>query len=382
MYTNLSFACFLSLLLLHACSPKKVLSTSAVESLINYEHPITYAPEQYVCYKANAPLVIDGQLTEKDWDLAMPTKDFVDIEGSLKPLPEFQTYAKMLWDKEYLYIAAKVIEPHIWAKLTERDAIVFHDDDFEVFIDPDGDGHNYYEFQVSVINTIWDLILLKPYRIDRSPKVISNWDVKGVQCEVHVVGTVNDPSDEDEYWSVEIAFPWAVLKELAAVPSPPRNGQQWRINFSRVDWTMDVVNGQYQKRINPATQKNLPEDNWVWSPQGRIAMHHPETWGYMQFSNQPVGKKTVPFKAHPQEQIKWALWQLHFQQVAYFKEHQRYCTNIKELTSVATALPTYTFQPILENYTDGYQIVANDLQEGQQWIINEDGRIWKRKARL
>ena len=49
MYTNLSFACFFSLLLLHACSSKKVLSTSAVEPLINYEHPITYAPEQYVC---------------------------------------------------------------------------------------------------------------------------------------------------------------------------------------------------------------------------------------------------------------------------------------------------------------------------------------------
>lgn len=376
MYTDLSLACFLSLFFVHACSPQSASVNNSIRSVVNYEHPITYGPEQYVCYKANNPIIIDGQLTEKDWDLAMPTKDFVDIEGSLKPLPEFQTYAKMLWDKEYLYVAAKLVEPHIWAKLTERDAIVFHDDDFEVFIDPDGDGHNYYEFQVNAINNIWDLILLKPYRIDRSPKVISNWDVKGVQCAVHLEGTVNDPSDEDQYWSVEIAFPWKVLKELSGVPTPPRNGQQWRINFSRVDWTMDIVEGQYQKRINPATQKPIPEDNWVWSPQGRIAMHHPETWGYLQFSNQLVGKKEIPFKAYPQEQLKWALWQLHFQQVAYFKKHKRYCSDINELTKVTTNLPNYTFQPVLENYTDGYQFVAEGLRAGRQWIINEDGRIW------
>ena len=26
------------------------------------------------------------------------------------------------------------------------------------------------------------------------------------------------------------------------------------------------------------------EDNWVWSPQGEIAMHLPERWGFLQFS--------------------------------------------------------------------------------------------------
>ena len=377
MYINLSLAYFLSFLFLHACSPKSLPTTNNVQRLVNYEHPIAYEPREYVCYKANGPLVIDGQLTEKDWDLAMPTKDFVDIEGSLKPLPVLQTYAKMLWDKEYLYVAAKLMEPHIWATLKERDAIVFKDDAFEVFIDPNGDGHNYCEFQVNALNTIWDLILLKPYRIDRSPKVISNWDIKGIKSAVYIAGTINDSSDEDQYWSVEIAFPWAALKELAGVPAPPRNGQQWRVNLSRVDWTMDVAGGQYEKRINPATKKPVPENYWVWSPQGRIAMHHPETWGYLQFSNQLVGKKDIPFKTYPQEQIKWALWQLHFQQAAYFKAHQQYCSDIQELTKVTTAIPNYTFQPVLENYTGGYQIIANDLRAGYQWIINEDGKIWK-----
>ena len=28
---------------------------------------------------------------------------------------------------------------------------------------------------------------------------------------------------------------------------------------------------------------NLPEDNWVWSPQGAINMHLPERWGRLRF---------------------------------------------------------------------------------------------------
>jgi len=44
---------------------------------------------------------------------------------------------QMLWDDECLYIAAEMEEPHLWATLTEHDSIIFHDNDFEVFLDPD-----------------------------------------------------------------------------------------------------------------------------------------------------------------------------------------------------------------------------------------------------
>jgi hypothetical protein len=71
---------------------------------------------------------------------------------------------KMVWDDEYLYVAAEMEEPDIWATLTERDSVIFHDNDFEVFIDPDGDTHAYYELEVNALATAWDLMLLKPYR--------------------------------------------------------------------------------------------------------------------------------------------------------------------------------------------------------------------------
>ena len=51
----------------------------------------------------------------------------------------------MLWDDEYLYVGAVLQEEDIKARLTQRDTIIYYDNDFEVFIDPDSDGHNYFE---------------------------------------------------------------------------------------------------------------------------------------------------------------------------------------------------------------------------------------------
>ena len=51
--------------------------------------------------------------------------------------------------------------------LTEHDSVIFQDNDFEVFIDPDGDNHNYYEIEINALNTEWDLRLPKPYRDGR-----------------------------------------------------------------------------------------------------------------------------------------------------------------------------------------------------------------------
>jgi hypothetical protein len=43
-------------------------------------------------------------------------------------------------------------------------SIIFLDNDFEVFIDPDGDNWMYYELEVNALAQIWDLLLIRPYR--------------------------------------------------------------------------------------------------------------------------------------------------------------------------------------------------------------------------
>ena len=85
---------------------------------------------------------------------------FVDIEGDARPRPRFATRMKMLWDDEFFYIAADMQEPDIWGTLTTRDSVIFQDNDFEVFIDPDGDTHEYYELEINALKTAWDLLLV------------------------------------------------------------------------------------------------------------------------------------------------------------------------------------------------------------------------------
>ena len=61
-------------------------------------------PKHYVVSKAASSLVIDGLATEKSWDKAVYTDNFIDIEGI--KMPKFNTKFKMLWDTEYLYLFA------------------------------------------------------------------------------------------------------------------------------------------------------------------------------------------------------------------------------------------------------------------------------------
>jgi hypothetical protein len=228
-------------------------------------------PSSYTCRRAVTPIKIDGRLGDPAWRRAPWTALFVDIEGAVKPRPRFRTRAKMLWDRAYLYIAAELEEPDVWATLTEHDSVIFHDNDFEVFLDPQGNGLNYFEFEINALNTGWDLKLDKPYK--DGGHADNGWEIPGLKTAVNVRGTLNHPGDRDRGWSVEIAMPWAAFGRAA-----PQDGDQWRVNFSRVEWKHRVLDGRY--RVIPGTK----EDNWVWSPQGVVNMHVPEHWGRVRFS--------------------------------------------------------------------------------------------------
>ena len=238
-------------------------------------------PKQYTCVRTNTPPAFDGRLTSGAWKLAAWTDDFVDIEGSdLKPAPRFRTRAKLLWDDQYLYVAAELEEPRPWATLTEHDSVIFRDHDFEVFVDPDSDTENYFEFEINALNTSWDLFLPKTYR--NKGKADNSWEIPGLKTAVHVRGKLNDPRHRSRGWTVEIAFPWAGFTHQGYTAPRPREGETWRINFSRVEWRTEVVNGKIRK------VSDKKEDNWVWSPQGVVDMHLPEKWGYVRFAPRGV----------------------------------------------------------------------------------------------
>ena len=253
------------------------------------EYPVSelpFQPRLILCPRALSAPQIDGRLDDPAWQRARWSGPFTDIEGPARPEPAFETRVKMVWDQECLYLGARLEEPHLWATLVRRDAVIYHDNDFEIFIDPDGDNHLYYELEINALGTVWDLLLVRPYR-DGGP-AIDAWDIQGLRTAVALDGTLNDPSDLDRGWTVEVAVPWSVLKQCAGRRAPPAGGDIWRLNFSRVQWDLEARDGRYAKRLDPGTGQPLPEHNWVWSPQGLIAMHYPEMWGEVMFVDDPV----------------------------------------------------------------------------------------------
>jgi hypothetical protein len=335
-----------------------------------------FAPRRYVAFRAPAPLTVDGRLDEAAWAAAPWTDTFVDIEGDSRPRPRFRTRAKMLWDDEYFYVAADMEEPDLWGTLTARDSVIFHDNDFEVFIDPDGDTHAYYELEVNALGTPWDLLLIKPYR-DGGPAV-NGWDIAGLKLGLDVRGTINRPGDRDDGWSVEMAMPWQILREAAREGKSPRAGDRWRVNFSRVQWQMDVADGRYAKRLKPGSKDPLPENNWVWSPQGAINMHMPERWGYVQFSGVPAGGGTEAFVEDPNERVKWALRRLYYRQRKVRAAQGRYATALDPLNVSDVRVDGLDFRPVMHATPSLYEIVAPGFA-GATVHINQDGKAWTTK---
>jgi hypothetical protein len=236
----------------------------------------------------------------------------------------------MLWDDMYIYFAAELKEEHVWGKIKVRDRVIFHDNDFEIFIDPDNDTHNYYELEINALNTVWDLLLQKPYRDGRNV-AMTDWDIKGLKTGVQVQGTLNDPTDTDSSWTVEVAIPWNTFKELSSTNIPPQENDQWRVNFSRVHWETEIDNGKYIKAKDPITNKKISEYNWVWSPQGIIAMHYPEMWGYVQFSYKVVNHSEDEFLKNNDEEIRWLLREIYYKQKTYQINNKTFTNDLTKL---------------------------------------------------
>lgn len=349
--------------------------TQEAQPKIFPEPRIRFAPPHYICYRAGSPLVIDGKLDEPAWKKAAWTEDFVDIEGALKPKPRFRTRAKMLWDENFLYIGAELEEPNVWATLIKRDSIIFYDNDFEVFIDPDADSHNYYELELNALGTEWDLFLVKPYR-DSGP-AIHAWDIQDLKTKVYVDGTINKPGDKDRSWSVEIAMPWDVLKETVPGKKPPVAGDQWRVDFSRVEYRVDVKNGTYTKVTDPKTGKPLPEDNWVWAPTGLINIHYPEMWAYVHFSGRNVGEGKEAFVVKPEEAAKWALRQVYYKEKTYYLNHGKYTDSLAELGLERMNVKGYKWPPQIKATWNLWEAFLESEDGKEKISITSDGRAGK-----
>ena len=350
-----SFFLFFSLSLIN-CNNSDTLELDINDKII--------LPKHYIVNKINDQINIDGKDDELAWSNAIYTDDFIDIEGD--KIPSQKTNVKMLWDEKFLYVFAKLYENHIWGDITKRDEVIYYNNDFEVFINPNDDVFSYGEIEINALGTEWDLFLNRPYRL--KGKADSSWDINGLKSAVDISGTLNDPNDLDDYWTVEIAIPLKEIEKLNTSGKDEKviSGDIWRINFSRVNWDFEINNGVYSRKKENG--KYLPEYNWVWSPQGIINMHVPENWGYLVFSeNDEVFNMTN--KLITQHILYTVFREITFGNLKYLK-------NLEANTSIEFKDFEYRNIKISCNFLkteDGYIIELND--DEYNFSIDETGKI-------
>lgn len=143
-------------------------------------------------------------------------------------------------------------------------------------------------------------------------------------------------------------------------------------HFSRVQWETEVVDGTYIKKKD-AHGKKLPENNWVWSPQGKIAMHKPETWGYLQFSTKNINSN---FIKQADEDVKWPFRQVYLREKAYNSEYNLFTDNPSALRLEEVKLNDKAFQPKISLSPTGFTVSYPSVTANGNWYIQTDSKLW------
>jgi hypothetical protein len=209
-------------------------------------------PEYHVV-RTPRPPVIDGRIDDPVWAKARSVQLVNSFDGRKASL---RTDARLLYDDQHLYVAFDCEDPDVWGTLMKRDDPIYNEEVVEIFIDANGDGRTYNEIEVSPNNTVFDA-----YFPARRQGMDTSWD-SGVKTAVRVRGTINDPSDRDEGWSVEMAIP---IQRLAEVPHiPPRRGDRWRFNLYRLEHLdRRTVEGQAFSPLYVGDFHHLPRFGWL-----------------------------------------------------------------------------------------------------------------------
>jgi hypothetical protein len=185
----------------------------------------------YVCRRTPDPIKIDGVLDESVWSRAASVGDFRLANGQGEP--SLPTELKLCWDDANLYLAFVAIDTDIWGTMRKRDDPLYEEEVVEAFLSTGGILSQYYEFEWSSRNVIFDAKIECPESGDRSQMIAdTSWDCEGCQSAVRVVGTLDRRDDLDQQWTVEAALPFS---QIGRGGRPPAEGEVWRANFFRID---------------------------------------------------------------------------------------------------------------------------------------------------
>ncbi len=187
----------------------------------------------YECNFTSDSIAIDGVLDESVWQKAKVINFVIPVTHQH---PESITEGKLLWDEKCLYVGLKAFDKDIIGTFTERDSTTYKDDVLEIFIKP-GTDDSYYNFEINVLGTFYDAFNKRG--MDDLERL--RWNCKDLKIGIKKEGTLNDSSDKDEYWQMEVAIPFDSLQTLKGVPE---KDDVWLFHLCRYDYSVYLPKGK------------------------------------------------------------------------------------------------------------------------------------------
>ena len=140
--------------------------------------------------------------------------------------------ARVLWDDENLYLLYECVDPYLDSEVTDHDGPVYEEDAVEIFATPRADKvSSYYGYEMNINGAFLDYMASEG-GADRTKSIQFDWESEGVQIATTYDGTLNDHSDIDKGWILEMAIPFANYRHLGGT-IPPQEGDVWRWNLNR-----------------------------------------------------------------------------------------------------------------------------------------------------
>jgi len=182
--------------------------------------------------KALETIVVDGKMDEDSWSKteARDLNYFYSVEN---PTDQQRTTFRMLWDDKNLYVFFECEDQYMTARETKRDGSPYFDDCAEIFLIPVPDSlDTHFGFELNLYKASNDFIYFNNYY--KGKEVALKTFDPDFESGVTFEGSINDNSDIDKGWTMELAIPLSTFGKLGSIV-PVQSGNKWAFMAVRQD---------------------------------------------------------------------------------------------------------------------------------------------------
>lgn len=224
--------------------------------------------DKVLSHYTSETMQIDGEMNEQVWkEASIYTLD--TYFNATKDSDKQKTVFRAAWKEDTIYFHFTCEDPYICAKELRRDGAPFLDDCAEVFISPSAINTSmHFCYEVNILKTINDIVYIDDC-LGEGPGVIKGYN-PDVRIGVSIDGTMNDNSDIDKGWTMEMAIPMMAFNRLSEF-YPIQEGTQWRMLAIRQN--RDIID----------SEDRVSSVNFVLDTSAGMDVHQSDRFGLIEF---------------------------------------------------------------------------------------------------